>query len=108
MLGMPVRVCGQCGGAGEFSFNHPSSIGRELAFVASHTVHHFALLAAHCQQHGIPTPADFGKAPATVAHERASRSTLANTAPAHQEISWPQMPLQHSTRHAAPLSAVPC
>jgi hypothetical protein len=54
--------------AGEFPFRVPSTLGRELAFVASHTVHHFALLAGHCQQHGITTPAGFGVAPATRAH----------------------------------------
>jgi hypothetical protein len=66
-----VQVRGQGGLAGEFDFQVPSSLGRELAFVASHTVHHFALLAGHCQQHGIATPEGFGKAPATRAHERA-------------------------------------
>ena len=72
-LGVPVRVHGLGGLAGEFRFAVASSIGRELAFVASHAVHHFAVLKAHCQQHGIAVPAEFGKAPATVAHERAGR-----------------------------------
>jgi hypothetical protein len=70
----PVLVRGQGGLAGEFGFQVPSTLGRELAFVASHAVHHFALLAGHCQQHGIATPEGFGKAPATRAHERASRA----------------------------------
>jgi hypothetical protein len=67
----PLQVLGQGGLEGECSFRVTSSLGRELAFVASHTVHHFALLANHCQQQGIPTPEGFGKAPATRAHERA-------------------------------------
>jgi hypothetical protein len=69
-LEAPVRVFGRAGLAGEFAFAVVSSIGRELVFVASHTVHHFALLQAYCQRHGIPTDPDFGKAPATVAYER--------------------------------------
>lgn len=74
-LAQPVQVRGRCGAAGEFHFSVASSVGRELAFVASHTVHHFALLKAHCQQHDIAIDADFGKAPATVAHERAHTTT---------------------------------
>jgi hypothetical protein len=71
LLDMSVQVLGQGGTVGDFNFRVLSSIGRELAFVAGHAVHHFALLAAHCQQHGIPTPAHFGKAPSTVANEMA-------------------------------------
>lgn len=73
-LRRPVRVRGQAGLAGEFDFAVNSSVGRELVFLASHAVHHFALLKAHCQQHGMVISADFGQAPATVAHERAGRS----------------------------------
>jgi hypothetical protein len=80
-LSAPVQVHGQCGAAGEFNFSVASSVARELAFVASHTVHHFALLMPHCWQHGIPTPADFGQAPSTVAHARA-----ASTSPIPQPI----------------------
>ncbi|EHR72221.1 hypothetical protein BurJ1DRAFT_3413 [Burkholderiales bacterium JOSHI_001] len=70
-LAAPVQVLGQCGLAGEFRFAVASSVGRELAFVASHAVHHFALLKPHCLASGIAIDGDFGKAPATVAHERA-------------------------------------
>ena len=69
-LAAPVQVRGLCGLAGQWGFDAASSLGRELAFVASHAVHHFALLKAHCERHGIAIGADFGKAPATVAHER--------------------------------------
>jgi hypothetical protein len=71
-LHMSVQVHGQAGTDGAFDFAVASSMERELVFLASHTVHHFALLAPHCQQHGIPTPADFGQAPSTVAHTRAT------------------------------------
>jgi hypothetical protein len=85
-LNQPVRVLGQCGPAGEHRFSVDSTIGRELAFLASHTVHHFALLKAHCQQQGIHVAADFGQAPATVAHARASRP-LVLSSPPHKELS---------------------
>lgn len=68
-----LQVRGRGGPEGEFAFLVPSSLGRELAFLASHTVHHFALLCGYCQQHGIATPEGFGKAPATRAHERRVR-----------------------------------
>ena len=71
-LDTPLRVRGRGGLAGEFEFSVGSTLGRELAFVASHAVHHYALLQTHCAEHGIELPADFGKAPATVAHERAA------------------------------------
>jgi hypothetical protein len=59
--------------AGDFDFQAPSSLCRELAFLGSHTVHHFALLLEHCHQQGVSVPEGFGKAPATRAHERASQ-----------------------------------
>lgn len=45
-----------------------STIGRELVFVLSHTIHHNALIAAMCRTLGIPLSARFGYAPATIAH----------------------------------------
>ena len=71
-LGAPLQVRGLGGLAGDFDFVVESSWGRELVFVASHAIHHFALLQAHCQQHGIPINTEFGRAPATVAHERSA------------------------------------
>lgn len=70
-LATPLRVRAGIGMAGESVCTTDSSFGRELLFVTSHAVHHFALLQVHCRQHGISIGADFGKAPATVAHERA-------------------------------------
>ena len=66
----PVRVHGVGGLAGELAFSVESTFGRELAFVAAHAVHHYALLQLHGLQNGIELGADFGKAPATVAFER--------------------------------------
>ena len=72
MLDRPVQVLGQGGITGDFDFCVASSVGRELAFLASHAVHHFALLAEHLQRHGVPVPTHFGKAPGTVANEIAT------------------------------------
>jgi hypothetical protein len=70
-LDAPLRVLGCAGLGGQQAFSVTSTLGRELVFVGGHAVHHFALLKHHCQRHGIPVDPDFGKAPATVAHERA-------------------------------------
>jgi hypothetical protein len=70
-LQAPLRVRGIGGAAGDFGFEVVSTFGRELVFVASHAVHHLALLKAHCHQHGIHVAAEFGTAPATLAHARA-------------------------------------
>jgi hypothetical protein len=90
-LDKPVRVVGVAGTQGEFSFAAPSSLARELAFVASHAVHHFALLKTHCQQQGIHTPADFGKAPATVAHDRAQGQACAESSLTIKETPCPAL-----------------
>ena len=68
MLDKPLRVHGQGGLAGEFDFSTHSSMGRELVFLASHAIHHYALLQVHCEQLGIATDPNLGLAPSTVAH----------------------------------------
>jgi hypothetical protein len=85
VLDRPVHVLGLGGITGDFDFCVTSSVGRELAFLASHAVHHFALLAEHLQRHGVPVPAHFGKAPGTVANEIATRR--AATPSENQELS---------------------
>lgn len=62
---------------GEFTFIGPSSVARELTFLASHTVHHFAVLQGYARQEGKSFGAGLGKAPATVAHENQSPATEA-------------------------------
>jgi hypothetical protein len=71
-LTAPLVVRGRGGLGGEFDFAVESSLGRELAYVAMHAIHHFALLKTHAEQQGLALDADFGKAPVTVAHERLS------------------------------------
>ncbi len=66
----PVQVVALAGPEGEFELSTSSTLGRELLFLSSHTVHHFALVAHYCKAAGVDLGADFGKAPATVAFER--------------------------------------
>lgn len=48
------------------SLSLPSSLGRELAFLTSHTVHHMALIRVLCEAMNIPLPSDFGVHPSTL------------------------------------------
>jgi hypothetical protein len=63
----PIQIKNDDGGhrdaASVFS---PSTIGRELQFLASHTVHHFAIMAMILRLQDIHPPADFGIAPSTL------------------------------------------
>lgn len=43
-----------------------TSTERELMFVLSHTVHHFAIIGIYLRVLGIAAPADFGVAPSTL------------------------------------------
>lgn len=45
-----------------------SSVARELQFLLSHTVHHFALIALLLRWQGFFPPEEFGVAPATLTH----------------------------------------
>lgn len=51
-----------------------STLGRELQFVASHTVHHLAMMAAVCRRRGIGLPDAFGVAPSTLRHRNATEA----------------------------------
>lgn len=51
-----------------------SSSRRELQFLISHTIHHYALIATLCSRDGIKLPEDFGVAPSTLRY-RKSRNT---------------------------------
>lgn len=48
-----------------------SSLTRELQFVISHTIHHYALMAAILVHTGLPVPTDFGISPSTLRHRDA-------------------------------------
>jgi uncharacterized damage-inducible protein DinB len=45
-----------------------TSVGRELAFVLSHTIHHNALIGVMAKLLGVAVPEHFGYAPSTIAH----------------------------------------
>jgi hypothetical protein len=45
-----------------------STVQRELAFLLSHTVHHYALISLHARQQGVELGEDFGVAPSTLEH----------------------------------------
>jgi uncharacterized damage-inducible protein DinB len=47
-----------------------STVGRELQFLVSHTVHHYALIAVQARLHGVDPGEDFGVAPSTVRYLR--------------------------------------
>lgn len=53
---------------GQWPLACASTVSRELVFLASHAVHHFALLRGHCERDGIAVAPLFGIAPATAAH----------------------------------------
>jgi hypothetical protein len=51
-----------------------TSAERELEFLLSHTVHHYAIVAVICRLQGLSVPPDFGVAPSTLRHRAALRA----------------------------------
>ncbi|MFT5110257.1 MAG: putative damage-inducible protein DinB [Pseudoalteromonas tetraodonis] len=47
---------------------------RELQFLLSHTVHHYALIAMICRQHGAEMPDNFGVAPSTLRYRQLAQT----------------------------------
>jgi hypothetical protein len=86
-LSRGVTVRGLAGLDGELAFVVGSTVARELAFVASHAVHHFALLLAHCEAHHIAVDESFGTAPATRAHARLQPAAGEPMTPSHPPTS---------------------
>ena len=58
----PVSYCAESSG----STPVPSSLVRELEFLLSHSVHHYALIAVLCRLQGFEPPTNFGMAPSTL------------------------------------------
>lgn len=69
----PVHVKMECDSGSGTPNWAASSIGRELQFLVSHSVHHFALIRLLIAGDGISLDPDFGIAPSTVSHARATR-----------------------------------
>lgn len=65
-----LRVRMDPGGPEAESAWQSSTLGRELQFLISHTVHHFALIAGLCHCHGLEVAKDFGYAPSTLRHRQ--------------------------------------
>lgn len=70
--GEPLSVRMDCGGDNEAaSAWSGSTVGRELQFLVSHTVHHYALIAFILRSQGVDTGPAFGVAPSTLRHQQA-------------------------------------
>lgn len=66
-----LRVHAETGGlAGAQGATGNSSLLRELEFLLSHTVHHYALVATMCRLLGYEPHRDFGMAPSTMKYLR--------------------------------------
>lgn len=66
----PLSVGFVVGVVGNEFYLSPSTLARELNFIASHAIHHYAIIRPLIVAAGIELPAHFGKAPDTVRHER--------------------------------------
>jgi hypothetical protein len=75
-LDAPAVARLECGLGGESEQWSRSTVRRELHFLLSHTVHHFALIGLLLAQEGIDPGPDLGVAPSTLLHWR-SRSSCA-------------------------------
>jgi hypothetical protein len=54
-----------------------STVRRELQFLLSHTVHHYALIAMICHRHERAVEEDFGVAPSTIKFRRRAAAACA-------------------------------
>ena len=52
-----------------------STIRRELQFLVSHTVHHYALIGLILKTMDVSVPENFGVAPSTLKHEQSQKDT---------------------------------
>ncbi len=48
-----------------------STLGRELAYIIAHAIHHYALIAVMARLNGVALDPNFGLAPSTAAYEKA-------------------------------------
>ncbi len=54
-----------------------SSITRELDFLLSHTIHHYAIIAVLCRLQNVEVEPDFGVAPSTLRYQSTSKMQCA-------------------------------
>lgn len=57
-----------------------TTVERELIFLASHTIHHMAIIAMLAEQVGIEVPEGFGVHPSTLRHQRHLQMPMAKSA----------------------------
>ena len=69
-LDSPAEARLECGLGEESEQWSPSSVRRELHFLLSHTVHHYALIGLLLDRHGIDPGPEFGVAPSTLKYWR--------------------------------------
>ena len=72
-LDLPLQVMVKSG-TGEFS--SLSSRRRELQFLLSHTIHHYAIMAVLCRLHQVEPDHDFGVAPSTLEFRQRAKALL--------------------------------
>ncbi len=72
MLDREVQVVMDSGSDAAQGCASRSTLQRELQFLLSHTVHHYALIAVICQLRGIESAKGFGVAPSTLRYRNAS------------------------------------
>ena len=65
-----------CGRSGEWC---ASTGRRELQFLLSHSVHHYAIIAMICGQHEIEVPEGFGVAPSTLKYRESTAGDSGNS-----------------------------
>lgn len=72
-LALPVEIHTRGGLEGEHDFCTMSTLARELSFLHSHAVHHFAILQGDAKLRGKSLGAGLRRAPSTIAHENKMR-----------------------------------
>ena len=68
ILAQPVNVKMDCGSTEVHPWS-ASTIYRELQFLLSHTIHHYALIGIICKLQGYEAPKEFGVAPSTLKYQ---------------------------------------
>lgn len=62
----PVRIRTECRDGDGISVEADSTVERELAMLASHTIHHYAIIALILRIQDVSVPEEFGVAPSTL------------------------------------------
>lgn len=71
-LDSPVEVKMDCGCVEESAPWSHSTFRRELQFLLSHTIHHYALIAVICTLQGVKPDPEFGVAPSTLKYKQSN------------------------------------